>query len=145
MEIVACELENLSPTQFGGVTKKAIRDRVMKLLELFAKGDDWKRRMSGTNEDITEKEQLLQELQDIYAEKDTPMQRRAEATQAKRHLAAEARDDACLTLGEKSDVCKAGHAEPKAKRKLQGTEVVLDYLESKHKDDITMCRQEVEV
>ena len=36
MEIVTCELENLSPTQFGGVTKKAIRDRVMKLLELFA-------------------------------------------------------------------------------------------------------------
>ena len=36
MEIVACELENLSPTQFGGVTKKAIRNRVMKLLELFA-------------------------------------------------------------------------------------------------------------
>ena len=36
METVACELENLSPTQFGGVTKKAIRDRVMKLLELFA-------------------------------------------------------------------------------------------------------------
>ena len=48
MEIDACELENLSPTKFGGVTKKAIRDRVMKLLELFAqtaekysKGSPW--------------------------------------------------------------------------------------------------------
>ena len=37
---------------------------------------------SGTNEEITEKGQLLQELNDIYADKDSAIQRRAEATKS---------------------------------------------------------------
>ena len=35
----------------------------------------------GTNEEIMEKDLLLQELSDIYADKDSASQRRAEATQ----------------------------------------------------------------
>ena len=45
MELVAAELANLMPAKFSAVTKKTIRDRVIKLIDLFAKGDDWKRRM----------------------------------------------------------------------------------------------------
>ena len=45
MELVAAELANLMAAKFSAVTKKTIRDRVIKLIDLFAKGDDWKRRM----------------------------------------------------------------------------------------------------
>ena len=40
MELVAAELANLMPAKFSAVTKKTIRDRVIKLIDLFAKGDD---------------------------------------------------------------------------------------------------------
>ena len=66
---------------------------------------------SGTNEEITEKGQLLQELSDIYTNKDSASQRRAEATQEQRQLAAQAREDACLTLGQRIEP-----VEPPAKR-----------------------------
>ena len=45
MELVAAELAKLMPAKFSAVTKKTIRDRVIKLIDLFAKGDDWKKRM----------------------------------------------------------------------------------------------------
>ena len=45
MELAAGELSDMMPAQFAAVTKKTIRDRVLKLLDLFSKGDEWKRRM----------------------------------------------------------------------------------------------------
>ena len=45
MELVAAELANLMPAKFSAVTKKTIHDRVIKLIDLFATGDDWKRRL----------------------------------------------------------------------------------------------------
>ena len=45
MELVAAELANLMPAKFSAVTKKRICDRAIKLINLFAKGDNWKKRM----------------------------------------------------------------------------------------------------
>ena len=46
MEQVAADLANTMPGHFAGVTKKTIRDRVLNLIGLFAKDDEWKRRIS---------------------------------------------------------------------------------------------------
>ena len=40
-----CRVAILMPAKCSAVTKKTIRDRVIKLIDLFAKGDDWKKRM----------------------------------------------------------------------------------------------------
>ena len=90
---------------------------------------------SGTNEEITEKGQLLQELSDIYADKDSTNQLRAEATQEQRQLAAQAREDACLTLGQR--------VEPPAKRKPTSTDKVLEYLQIKHADSSRLKEEEL--
>ena len=45
MEQDAVDLANTMLGHFAGVTKKPIRDRVLNLIGLFAKGDEWKRRM----------------------------------------------------------------------------------------------------
>ena len=56
---------------------------------------------SGTDEEVTEKGQLLQELSDIYAEKDVAVQRRAEANANERQLAVQACDMACVALAKR--------------------------------------------
>ena len=93
---------------------------------------------SGTNEEITEKGQLLQELSDIYADKDSASQRQAEATQEQRQLAAQAREDACLTLGQRVEP-----VEPPAKRKPTSTDKVLEYLQIKHADISRLKEEEL--
>ncbi|XP_065196146.1 uncharacterized protein LOC135827604 [Sycon ciliatum] len=101
MDNVADELAKQDAARFGSLTKKSVRDRLMKMLEHHAKGDAWRRRQSGSAEDYTEKTQLLTELTQVYAERSMPQEREAAAAVTSRAVALQLRDSACRTLGGK--------------------------------------------
>ena len=92
---------------------------------------------SGTDEEVTEKGQLLQELSDIYAEKDVAVQRRAEANANERQLAVQACDMVCVALGQKNAT------EPSNKRKPTAAEQVLEYLHTKYTNDHALKQEEL--
>ncbi|XP_065182007.1 uncharacterized protein LOC135812638 [Sycon ciliatum] len=141
MDIVAAELSNSDPTKFCGINKKGVRDRVLLLLKLFNKGDEWKKRQSGTEEELTEKGQLLAELQELYAEKAQPKP----AGDGEKQAALQARKDACVTLASKS---KEAADEPAAKRKKHGTssvELAIAYLKTSQEADAAVKKAQLEL
>ena len=71
---------------------------------------------SGSDEQYTEKDQLLTELATLQKEKDPPPANATAAARAERTVALQLRDDACATLGQKRSADKS-EKEPEGKRR----------------------------
>ena len=129
MEETAKALAGSGEAKFVGLTKKAVRDRVLLLLDQHGKADAKKHKGSGTDEEYGELERLLTELRDLQLEKDKAKQ---PAAQADRARAEALREEACSTLASKS-LLASKSAEPPAKRaKLSTTEVVTACIREKN-------------
>ena len=130
MEETAKALAGSGEAKFVGLTKKAVRDRALLLLDQHGKADAKKRKGSGTDEEYGELERLLlTELRDLQLEKDKAKQ---PAAQADRARAEALREEACSTLASKS-LLASKSAEPPAKRaKLCATEVVTACIREKN-------------
>ena len=125
----------IGEAKFVGLTKKAVRDRVLLLLDQHGKADAKKRKGSGTDEEYGELERLLTELRDLQLEKDKAKQPAAQAAQADRARAEALREEACSTLASKS-LLASKSAEPPAKRaKLSATEVVTACIREKNESE----------
>ena len=93
----------LHPDLFAGLSKKSTRDRLNLLLEQHRKRENWSRMQSGTDEQFTEKSQLLVELQELSNEKDTLKQK--QAVDRQRGLAEAAGQRLPAALPEKKALC----------------------------------------
>ena len=87
---------------------------------------------TGSQEEYTEKDQLLTERTDLYNEKGNAQEKSAEAAAKNRELAVKLRDDACNTLGEKKDVKQESTS---SNRRASGSflQPITDYMASKEK------------
>ena len=102
MEDVAVELEQYDPAHFAGIQKKTVRDRVHLLLDQHKRQENFARKQSRTSEEFKEKNQLLTDLSELWAERDTMAQKQREEQQAELAPAVQMRDDACGQLSKKS-------------------------------------------
>eukprot|EP00117_Sycon_ciliatum_P044941 scpid77857/ scgid1945/ len=153
-EEAALALDSLGDPRFAGITKKGSRDRTLLMLEAHQKGDLWKKKQSGSDEEFTEKVALMTELADLKYEASEKSAAKQVAPAADRQAALLLRDEATSTLGpvkrksEKSD--DATGMNPKSKKqdapKASACEVVVGYLEEKSKVELeeTQRRRELE-
>ena len=101
LDKVAQELVTLHPDLFAGLSKKSARDRLNLLFEQPRKRENWNGKQSGTDEQFSEKTQLLLELQELANERETLSQKQSEDRQRGLAEAAKLRDNACQQLSRK--------------------------------------------
>ena len=91
-ENVAQELSQFDKDNFFGITKKAVRDRVFLLLGQHRRNEEWNKKQSGTKEEFDEKTLLLTELNELYEDRDTLVNKQREDQQTEAQRAVVIRD-----------------------------------------------------
>ena len=101
---------------------------------------------SGSDEQYTEKDQLLTELATLQKEKDPPPANATAAARAERTVALQLRDDACATFGQKRSADKS-EKEPEVRRRATASiaDNMLLYFEEKDEREEEAARRRLSV
>ena len=158
-ENVAQELSQFDKDNFFGITKKAVRDRVFLLLGQHRRNEEWNKKQSGTKEEFDEKTLLLTELNELYEDRDTLVNKQREDQQTEAQRAVVIRDNACKNLSKKQPTDADADADageendaPAAKRRRSyglppssSTESVVKYLREKQTAQQSLEQERLEL
>eukprot|EP00117_Sycon_ciliatum_P041588 scpid101682/ scgid30391/ len=151
------EMQKRLPARFHTLKARTLRERVVHLCKLHMKGEATSMKQSGTAEEYTEKDQLLDGVVELFKgdleEKATTAdtkKKNEKKIEDDRELGLKIREDAAATLSEKKTPKKTS-TEPSPKRKYEPTSLrerrsdVLDKMSKQMEEIRDMKKKELDV
>ncbi|XP_076092393.1 uncharacterized protein LOC143063862 [Mytilus galloprovincialis] len=131
-EVVAQNVKENVDKVFN-VTSRRVRERTQLLLQQFQKENYEALKRSGTEEEYTEKQQLLQEIQSLAEEEDKEQKEKAQQKDKDEHSAKLIRKRAmeALTPVKISNDSEGVTVTPSKITKIKGNESIMSYLKEK--------------
>lgn len=132
-----------------GISSRCCRERTMRLLKLFKAADFDALRRSGTEEQYSEKEQLLQEIKELEMEKleqqERMIQERQQNRQTEKEIVAEIPNATLETMPSRPSSSAEDSIDEYTPRRRKNSNSITKYLTERHVAMMTIKRKQLKL